>query len=123
MGVGNSFAADLGFSETQTSLLERRAEFGPKIAYIDATRDPLPQHLVIAAYEVVDTHAMMCCCQWISTNLSLQTDRLWAICLNWADDPLSDSLKKLIYTLVEIQYGLPSRKTMRFASVPLFPRS
>ena len=59
-GVGNSFAADLGFLWKPTPSFSFGAalrNLGPKIAYIDADQaDPLPQHIVVGvAYDVMDT--------------------------------------------------------------------
>ena len=120
-GVGNSFAADLGFQWRATSNFTFGAalrNLGPKIAYIDASQaDPLPQHLVIGtAYEVVDTqyHDVL-----LSMDLykPLIADGSFVSNLfkAWADDPMSDEFKEIdLHVGGEYKYGLSAQKDDAF---------
>lgn len=123
-GVGNSFAADLGFLWKPVSSLSFGAalrNLGPKIAYIDAEQaDPLPQHIVVGvAYEVMDT-------QYNDLMLSfdlykpLIADGSFASNLvkAWADESLNNEFKEMdLQVGGEYKYGLSAREDEAFIAL------
>ena len=120
-GVGNSFAADLGFLWAVTPTVNFGAalrNLGPKIAYIDASQaDPLPQHIVLGiAYDLMDTqyHDVL-----FSFDLykPLIADGSFASNLlkAWTDEGLSNEFKEMdLHFGGEYKYGLSARQDEAF---------
>lgn len=123
-GVGNSFAADLGFLWNITPSLNFGAalrNLGPKIAYIDASQaDPLPQHIVLGvAYEVLETeyHNML-----LSVDLykPLIDDGSFArnLLTAWTDESMGDEFKEMdLHVGGEYRYGLSAVKDQSFLAL------
>ena len=123
-GVGNSFAADLGFLWNVTPQLNFGAalrNLGPKIAYIDASQaDPLPQHIVVgAAYELMDSefHDML-----VSVDLykPLIADGTFASNLlkSWTDEKMGDEFREMdLHVGGEYRYGLSAVQDESFLAL------
>ncbi|MFT5376601.1 MAG: hypothetical protein ACI906_003438 [Candidatus Latescibacterota bacterium] len=120
-GVGNSFAADLGFLWMATPNLTfggALRNLGPKIAYIDASQaDPLPQHLVLgAAYEVMDTqyHDVLLSMD-IYKPLIADGSFVSNLVTAWADDPMGDEFEEMdLHVGGEYKYGLSAHQDDSF---------
>jgi len=120
-GVGNSFAADLGFlwkASPSVSFGAALRNLGPKIAYIDASQaDPLPQHIVLGtAYELMDT-------QYHDVKLSFDLYKpliadgsfLSNLVRSWADEAMGDEIKEMdLHIGGEYKYGLSARQDEAF---------
>ena len=123
-GVGNSFAADLGFLWNVTPQLNFGAalrNLGPKIAYIDASQaDPLPQHIVLGmAYEVMETefHDVL-----LSADIykPLIADGTFAenLLKSWTDESLGDEFKEMdLHVGGEYRYGLSAVQDESFLAL------
>ena len=123
-GVGNSFAADLGFLWKPVPSLSFGAalrNLGPKIAYIDADQaDPLPQHIVVGvAYDVMDT-------QYNDLMLSFDLYKpliadgsfVSNLAKAWADEGMSNEFKEMdLHVGGEYQYGLSAREGEAFIAL------
>ncbi len=123
-GVGNSFAADLGFLWKPAPSLSFGAalrNLGPKIAYIDADQaDPLPQHIVVGvAYDVMDT-------QYNDLMLSFDLYKpliadgsfVSNLAKAWADEGMSNEFKEMdLHVGGEYQYGLSAREGEAFIAL------
>jgi hypothetical protein len=111
-GVGNSFAADLGYLWRLKPTLTFGAalrNLGPKIAYIDASQaDPLPQHIVVGlAYEALDSEFNdLLFSLDIYKPLIADGTFLSNLFKAWADESLGDEFKEIdIHIGAEYRYG------------------
>ncbi|MCB0257272.1 MAG: PorV/PorQ family protein [Anaerolineae bacterium] len=123
-GVGNSFAADLGFLWHISPTLNFGAalrNLGPKIAYIDASQaDPLPQHIVVGmAYQVLDT-------EYNDVLLSVDVYKpLIAggsfasnLVKAWADESMSNEFKEIdLHLGGEYRYSLSAKENQSFLAL------
>lgn len=123
-GVGNSFAADLGFLWRMSPTLSLGAalrNLGPKIAYIDASQaDPLPQHLVIGvAYQILDTEF---------NDLLLSADVYKPLIADgsfasnlvkaWTDESLGNEFKEIdLHLGGEYRYSLSTQENKSFLAL------
>ncbi|MCY4604081.1 MAG: PorV/PorQ family protein [Gemmatimonadetes bacterium] len=123
-GIGNSFAADLGFLWRATpdlSMGMALRNLGPKIAYIDASQaDPLPQHIVVGvAYEVMDTqyNDLLLSCD-LYKPLIADGSFVSNLATSWADESLSNEFKEMDLRVGgEYQYGLSAREDEAFIAL------
>ena len=120
-GVGNSFAADLGYLWHVNPTLTFGAalrNLGPKIAYIDASQaDPLPQHIVVGlAYEALDSEFNDILFSLdIYKPLIADGTFLSNLVKAWADESLGDEFKEIdIHLGAEYRYG-PGGRFFRHA--------
>ena len=123
-GVGNSFAADVGFLWKLSPSMSFGAalrNMGPKIAYIDASQaDPLPQHVVLGlAYELLDTEY---------NDVLLSVDLYKPLIADgtfvsnlfkaWADESLSDEFKEMdLHVGGEYSYSLSAKEDEAFIAL------
>ena len=123
-GIGNSFAADLGFLWKTTPRLSLGAalrNLGPKITYIDASQaDPLPQHLVLgAAYQILDSEYNDVL---VSLDLykPLIADGSFASNLfkSWADESFKDEIQEMdLHVGGEYKYSLSAQANQAFLAL------
>ena len=123
-GIGNSFAADLGFLwdiSPRTTFGAALRNLGPKIAYIDVTQaDPLPQHIVLGiAYEMMDVeyHDVL-----LSFDIykPLIADGSFATNLfkAWTDEGMGSEIKEMdLHIGGEYRYGLAVQKDQSFLAL------